>query len=222
MSNRSAPRSDARLIVMAKYPEPGRVKTRLATTLGDEPVCALYRAFVLDLADRLARLPYEVIWAYDPAPAPFATLLPGARCVAQVEGDLGARMAHAVAAAFDERPGPVMVLGADVPHVSAGCLEEAAAVAAGRVVLGPAEDGGYYLIALARPAPELFADVPWGGDGVLRATQDRARRLGLETHLLPVTFDVDEAGDVGRLRALLETGAVALPRTAAVLASLHP
>ena len=206
---------------MAKYPEPGRVKTRLAAALGDGPACALYRAFILDLADRLAPLPYEVIWAYDPAAAPFAALLPRARCVAQIEGDLGARMAHAVAAAFAEHPAPVMLLGADVPHVPVACLEAAAAASAGRVVIGPAEDGGYYLIGLARPAPELFVDVRWGGGGVLEATRAHARRLGLETHLLPPTFDIDEAADLGRLRGLLEAGGVVLPRTAAILASLR-
>ena len=206
---------------MAKYPEAGRVKTRLAAVLGDLRACALYRAFILDLADRLARLPYEVIWAYDPAPAPFAALLPRARCVPQVEGDLGARMAHAIATAFAEHSGPVMVLGADVPHVDEACLEEAAAVGAGHVVLGPAEDGGYYLIGLARPAPELFVDVPWGGDRVLEATRGHAHRLGLRTQLLPSTFDIDEAGDVPRLRALLEAGTVVLPRAAAVLASRY-
>ena len=206
---------------MAKYPEPGRVKTRLAAVLGDERACTLYRAFILDLADRLARLPYEVIWTYDPASAPFATLLPGARCVAQAEGDLGARMAHAVAAALAERAAPVVVLGADVPHVSAACLAEAAGVVPGRVVIGPAEDGGYYLIGLARHAPELFVDVPWGEDRVLEATLLRARRLGLETQLLPPTFDVDEASDLQRLRAVLDAGVVVLPRTAALLASQY-
>ena len=162
-----------------------------------------------------------MIWAYDPAPAPFAALLPHARCVAQVEGDLGTRMAHAVAAAFAEHGAPVMVLGADVPHVSTACLAEAAAVAPGRVVIGPAEDGGYYLIGLARPAPELFAGVRWGGDDVLDATRTHARRLGLRAELLPSTFDVDEAADVERLRALLGAGAVVLPRTAAMLASFR-
>ena len=87
------------------------------------------------------------------------------------------------------------------------------------MVIGPAEDGGYYLIALAKPAPALFADVPWGGAGVLEATRARAERLGLRTHLLAPTFDVDDARDLARLRELIAGGAVALPRTAAMLAS---
>ena len=129
MSSRSDRHSSARLIVMAKYPEPGRVKTRLAAALGAQRACALYRAFVLDLADRLARLPYDVIWHYAPADAPFPGLLAPARCVAHLEGDLGVRMAHAVSAAFAEAPTPVLVIGADAPHVSDACLEEAAVAA---------------------------------------------------------------------------------------------
>ena len=117
------------------------MKTRLAAALGDDHACALHRAFVLDLADRLASLPYDVTWAYTPAEAPFPALLPHARCVPQIGDDLGARMAHAVAAAFAEDTRPVLVIGADVPHVPAACLAEAAEMAATGVVLGPAEDG---------------------------------------------------------------------------------
>ena len=203
---------------MARYPEPGRVKTRLAAALGDERACALHRAFVLDLADRLASLPYDVIWSYTPAAAPFAALLPHARCVPQEGADLGARMAHAVAAAFAEEASPVLVIGADVPHVPAAGLAEAAEMAATRGVVGPAEDGGYYLIGLARPIPGLFEDVPWGSPAVLDATRERALGLGLAVHLLPPTFDVDEPSDLERLRGLLRQGVVALPRTAALLA----
>jgi rSAM/selenodomain-associated transferase 1 len=206
---------------MARHPEPGRVKTRLAAVLGDDRACALHRAFVLDLADRLASLPYDVTWAYTPAEAPFPALLPRARCVPQVGVDLGARMAHAVAAAFAADATPVLVIGADVPHVPATSLEEAAEMVPTRVVIGPAEDGGYYLIGLARPIPELFADVPWGTDAVLERTRGRAAGLGIATHLLPPTFDVDEASDVERLRGLLEEGVVALPRTSELLATLR-
>ena len=196
------------------------MKTRLATVLGDDRACALHRAFVLDLADRLASLPYDVTWAYTPAAAPFPALLPNARCVAQVGDDLGARMAHAVATAFAEDSTPVVVLGADVPHIPAACLQEAAGMVGPRVVVGPAEDGGYYLIGLARPMPELFVNVPWGSDAVLETTRTRALGLGLTMHLLPPTFDIDEPADLERLRQLLQQGVVALPRTAALLATM--
>jgi len=216
---RSAPRSpDAQLVVMAKYPARGRVKTRLAATIGSARACALYRAFVLDLADRLAQLPYDVVWAYWPPRAPFGRLLPGARSRPQRGADLGARMANAIVAAL-RGGGPALVIGADAPHVSAASLARAAAALRGGadLVLGPAEDGGYYLIGVRAPVPALFRGIAWGTRTVLAVTRARARRLGLRTRLLPPTFDVDEAMDLRRLRVSIARGRVHLPRTAALL-----
>jgi rSAM/selenodomain-associated transferase 1 len=209
---------------MAKHPVPGRVKTRLARVLGAETACDLFRAFILDLADRLGALPYQTTWAYWPATAPFSALVPGARCRAQRGRDLGARMAESIAAVFAEGRGPVLVIGADAPHVPAAGLAEAVEALAGRadVVLGPAADGGYYLIGLAEPQAFLFEGIAWGTDGVLEATLARAATRGLRAHLLAPGFDVDEAGDLVRLRALLASGDVELPRTAAVLAGRGP
>jgi rSAM/selenodomain-associated transferase 1 len=205
---------------MAKYPAPGRVKTRLAAALGTDVACALYGAFVLDLSDRLRRLPYAVTWAYWPPDAPFAALLPGARCRPQTGADLGERMASAIASELRRRDGPILVIGADVPHVPAASLAEgAAALAAGAdVVLGPAADGGYYLIGVKRAVPVLFRKVPWGTSDVLRVTLERAAELALRTHCLPPTFDVDEPGDLDRLRTLVARGEAELPRTARLLA----
>jgi len=208
---------------MARYPEPGRVKTRLARVLGAGAAADLYRAFLLDLADRLLALPYPVTWAVDPPTAPFATLVPGASCRAQGDGDLGARMARSFDGEFAARPGSVAIIGADAPHLPADALAETDLVL-GReadVVLGPADDGGYYLIGLARPAPALFTDIPWSTSAVLAATIARAEAGGLRTHLLPGSFDVDEPSDIARLAALLARGDVSLPRTAAVLRGLR-
>jgi len=204
---------------MARYPARGRVKSRLAATLGAARACALYRAFILDLAARLARLPYDVCWAYWPPHAPFARLVPGARYRPQRGADLGARMANAIAAEMRAGRGPVLVIGADAPHVPATSLARAASAlrAGADLVLGPARDGGYYLIALRAPAPALFRDVAWGTRDVLRVTRARAATLALRTRLLSPTFDVDEAPDLGRLRAELARGRVRLPRTAALL-----
>jgi rSAM/selenodomain-associated transferase 1 len=209
---------------MAKYPAPGRVKTRLARVLGEQRACDLFQAFILDLADRLRTLPYEVTWAYWPPSAPFETLLPGARCRAQHGSDLGARMADAVGAAFRAAPRPVLVVGADAPHVPAARLAEASRAlrADADLVLGPAADGGYYLIGLARPAPSVFDDIPWGTADVLAATRARANAVRLRTQLLAPEFDVDEPADLERLRATLVRGEVRLPRTAAVLSEVFP
>src|SRR5438552_1747885 len=86
--------------------------------------------------------------------------------------------------------------------------------------LAAAVDGGYYLIGVKAWRQSLFRDIRWGSDGVFAATRRRARRLGLRTHLLPPTFDVDEGTDLKRLAVLLARGAVDLPRTATILARL--
>jgi len=210
-----------RLIVMAKYPEPGAVKTRLARVLGADNACALYRAFVLDLAGRLDNLPYAVTWAYWPPTAPFQGLVRGGRYRPQEGGNLGERMAKALAEEFAEHGGPILVIGADAPHLPAARLAEAAAALAGGadVVLGPSADGGYYLIGLRGPAPGLFSDIPWSTARVLGTTRERAAALGLGVHLLPPGFDLDEPADLARLEGLLARGEVDLPRTATLLAA---
>jgi glycosyltransferase A (GT-A) superfamily protein (DUF2064 family) len=137
--------------------------------------------------------------------------------VPQVGGDLGARMANAMAAAFAEDATAGPGDRADVPHVPAASLAEAAEMAATRVVVGPAEDGGYYLIGLPRPIPELFAGVPWGPP---RCWRPRASAPPASARDAPpaATFDVDEPRDLERLRRLLERGDVVLPRTQALIA----
>jgi len=209
---------------MAKHPAPGRVKTRLAAAIGAAAAVSLSRAFIRDLATRLAALPYAVTWAYWPRGAPFRALLGvqpvGWRCCLQRGRDLGERMANAIRDELARGSWPVVVIGADVPHLPTGLLADAmGALASGSdLVLGPAIDGGYYLIGVKAPQPALFTELPWGSEAVFTATRRRARRLGLRTHVLSPTFDVDEGKDLDRLRALIDGGAVDLRHTARVLA----
>ena len=208
---------------MAKYPMPGRVKTRLAVAIGAAAAAALSRAFIRDLAERLAALPYAVTWAYWPRGAPFrgllGTLPAGWRCGLQRGQDLGERMANAIRDELRRGAGPVLVIGADVPHVPAATLAEAAAAltAGCDLVLGPAADGGYYLIGVKTWRPALFSRMRWGSDAVFTATRQRARRLGLRTHVLAPIFDVDEPEDLDRLRALIARGELDLRHTGRVL-----
>jgi uncharacterized protein len=216
------PLAPAQVVVMAKYPSPGSVKTRLAAQIGASTACRLYAAFVGDLAERLAGAGLPVTWAVWPPDAPFAALVSGQRCIAQVGRDLGERMEAAMQACRDATPLPVITVGADAPHLDPARLTEAAEALTGDadVVLGPATDGGYYLIGLRAPCPALFRDIAWGSSGVLDATLARARAAGLRVLLLAPTFDVDDADGLAALRALLARGGAALPRTAAVLAAL--
>lgn len=211
-----------RVLVMAKHPTPGRVKTRLAARIGGEAAAALQVAFLRDLATRLASRGLPVTWAVTPPDAPFADVVPRAHTIPQVDGDLGARMRHAMGALFDRAPGAVVTIGADAPHLDPGRVAEAdAALAAGAgCVLGPAFDGGYYLIALDAPAPALFLDVSWGSSRVLEETRARAAAVGLAVQLLPAEFDVDCWDDLVALRALVAAGRVTLPATAEALAAV--
>lgn len=216
------PGADVRVVVMAKYPAAGRVKTRLAASLGEPAAVALARAFIVDLGERLAPLPYETVWAVDPADAPMATLVGGARCVGQRGRDLGERMAYVVADELADGAAAVLVLGADAPHAPLAAIgDAAAALASGAdVVLGPAADGGYWLVGLAAPRPRLFSDVAWGTATVLAETQARAAALGLRVHAVASTFDVDDLADLRRLADLVRRDVVRLPQTRVVLASL--
>jgi rSAM/selenodomain-associated transferase 1 len=212
----------AQLVVMAKHPTVGTVKTRLAATLGAELACALHLAFVLDLDARLAGLAMPVTWAFSPPDAAFPSLVAPARCLPQVAGDLGMRMDAAIRACFASRGLPVIVIGVDSPHLDlARLLEAAAALDSGcDVVLGPARDGGYYLIGLREPDPVPFAGIPWGTPMVLRTTLERLREAGRSVSLLAETFDVDDGEGLAALREVIEGGTVPLPFTGLVLSAV--
>jgi rSAM/selenodomain-associated transferase 1 len=209
--------------VVAKYPQAGQVKTRLAEAIGPESACALYRAFLHDMAERLPSAGYAPLWAYTPADAPFATLMgDGQRCFPQVGPDLNARLRNIFRALLEVGWQRVAIVSSDTPHLPLSWLDEAyRALDDHDVVLGPADDGGYSLIAMAHPH-EVFAGVAMGTERVLEQTLALAAAQGLRTHLLASIFDVDEPGDLARLASALEVPALrrALPRTAGVLTQL--
>lgn len=211
------------LVIFARSPVPGKVKTRLAAAIGAEAAADLYRAFLEDVAVRLARDPrWSAVFAIAPEPdAPFPAEIAGGLPVRPQRGrDLGERMRHAIAEALESGAGVAAVVGTDVPHLEPETVAEAfAAVAGGAdLALVPAEDGGYALIA-ARRVPEVFDGVAWGGPDVLEATLARARARGLAAVLLRPVFDVDRPADLERLADALRRGLVGpLPATARALA----
>lgn len=183
-----------RVSIFARYPEPGTVKTRLIPALGAHGAARLYSE-LLEGTVREARasgLPFQLrMTGAAPAhpPAPFDN---DVAIVAQGEGDLGARMARV--------PAPCIIIGSDCPDLDADILRQAAkALESTPVVLGPARDGGYYLIALRQPLPFLFEDMAWSTPEVLAETLRRLRAHGSEPVLLPELSDVDEPADLERL-----------------------
>ena len=222
-TSRSSVRPPAQVLVMAKYPSPGSAKTRLGAQIGFRAACRLSEAFIRDLGDRLGGLGLPVTWAFWPPAAPFADLVPGQRCVPQVGGDLGERLEAGMAECIATLRLPVLAIGTDAPHLDGACLREGAEALAGGadVVLGPATDGGYYVIGVRAPQPALFRDIVWGSSSVFEVTLQRARAAGLRVHLLPTTFDVDDEAGLEELRALLARGTLTLPHTAVALGGVR-
>jgi uncharacterized protein len=189
------------LIVFVKAPRPGATKTRLARHIGDHAAAAVYRAVAGDAARRLAprRGEYQRLFFYAPADggAEVESWLRGETCLPQIEGDLGERMAAAFAAAFERGARRAVIVGSDVPGLSGVAVREALDALEERdVALGPARDGGYYLMALRRPCPALFAGLAWSTPSVLAATLERADALGLKVRLLEPLTDIDTLEDL--------------------------
>lgn len=196
------------LAVMAKAPAPGEVKTRLCPPLTPAQAAALARCFLADRVEQLAAIEGgDPMVAFTPREreAELRALLgPGVRLVPQAGADLGARLDRLLTDLLAEGYAGAVAIDADSPTLPTACLARACAhllAGAADVVVGPTEDGGYYLIGLATPVPALFHDVPWSTPAVLEETVARARRLGLRLALLPRWFDVDRGEDLARLRA---------------------
>ncbi len=190
------------VLFFARAPRPGQVKTRLAADVGPDAALEIYRTLGLRVVDQIAGVSSITVW-YEPADAEeeMRAWLGDLRFEAQPEGDLGARLTHAFAAHFTAHPGePAIAVGADAPDVDAAAIETAGnALRSTDVVLGPATDGGYYLIGLARPLPELFQDMPWGTEEVLDATRAACKGMRITPELLPVLRDVDRLSDLKAL-----------------------
>ncbi|HZC07183.1 MAG TPA: TIGR04282 family arsenosugar biosynthesis glycosyltransferase [Ktedonobacterales bacterium] len=231
--------SDA-LVIVAKYPEPGAVKTRLAALIGAEWAANLYRAFLGDLAERFSAAQcvdgYRLRWACAPGLRPPGALRRvvgnGGVISAQRGVDFAERLYHI---ACDMRLAGyrrLIIMSSDSPHLPTGVVSAAfAALDTADVALGPAEDGGYYLIGLTLDGcvggpdapPDLFRGIRMSTATVCTETVDRAHALGLSTALLAPTFDIDEAPDLARLwDALRHADERLAPRTRLALAALLP
>jgi len=187
------------IILYTKFPTPGQVKTRLIPTLGAEGAAKAHRLMVdhaLSHLEKLAGTTREIHFA-GARLSQMQDWLGSQSFVEQRGLDLGARLVRSFADSFNQGQEAVLIIGSDCPELSAQHLEEAfEALATKPLVLGPALDGGYYLIGLNRPVPQLFSEIPWSSPWVLKATLDIASHLGLSYHLLPPLGDVDEPVDL--------------------------
>lgn len=197
--------TSALLIIMARRPEPGRAKTRLCPPLTLEEAALLYEGMLRDTLELVGSLVgVSPAIAVSPVGSEdyFRTLAPNALLIDQGEGELGVRLAHTTATAFAYGARAVAVMSSDSPAVTLDALAQAFHLLADHdLVLGPSEDGGYYLAALCRPIPALFTEVTMSTPRVLHDTLAVATRLGLRVALLPLSYDVDSAADLVRLQA---------------------
>ncbi len=207
------------LIIFAKQPLPGLVKTRLTPPLSPDQATELYRCMLGDTLAKVAELPAtDRLLMYEEqlgAAAYFQQTAAGCRLYPQRGDDLGDRMANAFGLAFADGYQAAVIIGTDSPDLPLSFIEaafrelEQSSVDA---VYGPSEDGGYYLLGLKRVYAELFRDIPWSSDGVLEKSLARAERAGIRTTLLPSWYDVDTAADLQRPELLNEGNGAPLTR----------
>ncbi len=204
------------LVIFAKAPIPGQVKTRLCPPLTPDEAATLHGSFVLDTLERTKaavskfKLPLDRYLACAPSSAHvFFKIMEerqGVRVIDQAGDDLGARMNQVFETLFAHKYTQVVIVGTDVPSLPLEQYKQAFTLLGSHdLVLGPALDGGYYLIGLNRPTPALFTGIPWSTEQVLTLTQEKARALGLRTSVLAPWRDIDTISD---LNALIEAGAV--------------
>jgi rSAM/selenodomain-associated transferase 1 len=202
------------LAVFAKWPALGQVKTRLAAVTSDRWAARVATAFLADTLDHLDRIDARRLIAFAPAEAEasFADLARGRYDLTpQGPDDLGERLARFMTGRLNEGAGAVVVVGTDSPTLPLAFVERAfEELRHADVVLGPATDGGYYLIGCRRLHPSLFSAIDWGGASVLRQTVERLADPAWRLAVLPPWYDIDDFQDwqmlVGHLAALRRAG----------------
>ncbi len=203
-----------RIQVFAKAPLPGLAKTRLIPALGAKGAAALQEQFIRrTLTTATATEMATELWCLpDPTHPYFVACREefGVHLRCQQGTDLGGRMRRALDTGLADG-GPVILVGTDCPDLTAQDMQEAHNALAGdcAVALGPAEDGGYYLIGLRRPLAALFHDMPWGTSAVLPQTRRRLREAGVRWHELSVRRDIDTPEDLAHLAATGNTACAA-------------
>jgi len=193
------------LVIMFKVPEPGAVKTRLVPPLSYDEACGLYECFLKDIFEKVTRLKgvslyaaFTPEWAVEKAAS---IVPPGIEPFAQEGGDLGERMYNAFLSLFEKGHRKVSLIGSDCPDIPVEFLQESFALLDGaRVVLGPATDGGYYLIAMNELVVAPFVNMRWSNSSVFDETVKRLNEKSVGYALLGPWHDIDRAQDLPLLK----------------------
>ena len=208
---------DAALLVFAKVPRPGRVKTRLTPVLSPAEAARLYTAFLRDTIRQVRQLDVDVrLYLAPPLPEGGVDALPTDVRLYEQRGDgLSERMHRAVRETLDDGYDQVVLLGSDHPTLPSSFLREAfrALEKSESICLGPTEDGGFYLLGMSTIYPELFADMTYSHSEVFDDTLARAGRTDADISVLPPWYDVDRPADLRRMLSDLDEGTAEAPNT---------
>ena len=209
------------ICVMARVPIPGQAKTRLSPPLTAEEAAGLAAAFLLDVWSAATRVSgAEVFLSYRGDEGKLPGEFGNVARFSQEGADLGARMEHTARVGLT-RASSVLVIGSDLPGLSASCLQTARdALIDHDAVLGPSIDGGFYLIGLRDSPPGLLADLPWSAKNTHEATRSRLIDRGMRVAEAPRFDDVDTIDDVVALRNAIVAGSLLAPASALVLSRL--
>lgn len=213
------------LIVFAKVPQPGKVKTRLTALLSPAEAAQVYDAFLKDALDTYGGLAVDVHLYFGPSEKEIPDdLQPAGVSLHEQKGDgLGPRMAAAFAEQFVAGYTQCVIIGTDHPTLPLAFIEQAFAVLddPGAISIGPSEDGGYYLLGMNSFYPQLFNGMAYSHDDVFNQTLARAADTGAAVHVLPAWYDVDEPETLQRLVGDLAASNLPLVRTRRVLVQLE-
>jgi uncharacterized protein len=219
-----------RILIFTRYPVPGKVKTRIIPALGATGAARLHRRMTQHIVANARGLAKDgairvcVCFTGAPAKKVRAWLGDDLLYVPQLGADLGARQNAAFCEAFRAGSESVLAVGSDIPGLTRDILGHALeTLGSSDVVIGPALDGGYYLIGMQRAHPELFANIDWGGSHVFEQTRAAAERLGLKLAVLPMLSDVDRPEDLAELRSnpQLEDVFTGKPRISVIIPCLN-
>lgn len=213
------------LIVFAKPPEPGRVKTRLSPVLSPDESADLYRAFLLDALEQYSALAADVRLYLSPAEdeAPDMAVPASVAVVEQVGATLGDRMRQAFADTLAAGYERAVIIGTDHPTLPSAFIEQAfsALESPASLALGPSTDGGYYLLGMNAFYPHLFEDMEYSHGEVFSQTLARAGQTDARLTILPPWYDVDEPDDLQRLVEDLSERSGQAPRTRQAIEALN-
>ena len=196
------------LAIMAKAPIAGTVKTRLVPPLTHDQTTDLYRAILADQLEHLKTLAsVDLYLAFTPSDAAslIQEIAPSSfRCFPQRGNDLGERMNAVFEALWSSEYSNIILIGSDLPALPLSFLQKAfelLATPGNRIVLGPSRDGGYYLIGMNQPTPEVFENMTWSHSQVLAQTMERLDAMSVKPELLPTWFDLDTLDDLKELQS---------------------